>query len=129
MREDSKIWFEEASWNFKNAEILLKNARYSTAVFQAHQASEKAVKSLLFSKNINGWGHSISNLLKKYKELTNRKIKSIMGDALKLDKHYISTRYPDSLPGIAPHKAYTKEEAKNAIKQEKMIMNFVKEEI
>jgi len=106
-----------------------KNQRYNTSVFHAQQASEKAVKSLLISCNLNGWGHSITALLKKYNELINRSINSIEKEALYLDKQYIPTRYPDSLPGIAPHKAYTKEEADSAVKQAEKIINYVENEI
>ena len=102
MKGDHKLWLEEAEWNLENARILFENERYSTSAFQSQQASEKAVKSLLFFQNLNGWGHSISKLLLKYEEITGRKIKTILNEALKLDKHYIPTRYPDALPGIAP---------------------------
>ena len=129
MKEDSKIWLEEANWDLENAEILFRSNRFNTAVFQSQQASEKAVKSLLFSRNLNGWGHSTSRLLEKYKELTHQDISEVINDALQLDKHYIPTRYPDALPGIAPHKAYTRQEAENSIKQAKRIINFVKEEL
>ncbi len=129
MKEDVELWLDEANWDLENAKILLKNRRYNTAVFHSQQASEKAVKSLLISCNLNGWGHSISALLKKYNELINRSINSIEKEALYLDKQYIPTRYPDALPGIAPHKAYNKEEAESAVKQAEKIINYVKKEI
>jgi len=129
MNKNSKIWLEEAKWDLENAEILFRNERYSTAVFQSQQASEKAVKALLFFRNINGWGHSISELLLKYKEITDRDIEEIFKYALKLDKDYIPTRYPDSLPGIAPHNAYTKEEAEKSIQKAKEIFSFIEREI
>ncbi len=129
MNEDVDLWLDEANWDLENAKILLKNKRYNTAVFHSQQASEKAVKSLLISCNLNGWGHSISALLKKYNELINRSINSIENEALYLDKQYIPTRYPDSLPGIAPHTAYNKKEAQSAVKQAEKIINYVKKEI
>ncbi|MGQ4873139.1 MAG: HEPN domain-containing protein [Promethearchaeota archaeon] len=129
MKENYKIWLEEAEWDLENAEILYKNKRYNTAVFHAQQASEKAVKALLASQNINGWGHSIVNLLSKYHKEFNREIENIIKFAMFLDKHYILTRYPDALPGIAPHNAYNKEEAEVSINQAKKIIDFVKKEI
>ena len=71
MKEDVELWLDEANWDLENAKILLKNRRYNTAVFHSQQASEMAVKSLLISCNLSGWGHSISALLKKYNELIN----------------------------------------------------------
>ena len=49
--------------------------------------------------------------------------------ALSLDKHYITTRYPDALPNIAPHKAYNRNEAELAIDQANKIIDFVIKEI
>lgn len=129
MSEDYEIWLEEAKWDLENAEILYDNERFSTSAFQSQQAAEKAVKALLFRYNLNGWGHSVSNLFKKYQERTERTIKDVKNIAFRLDKHYIPTRYPDSLPGIAPHEAYTQEEAKSAIEQASMIIKFVEKEI
>lgn len=129
MKKIVENYLNEAYWDLENAKILLKNQRYSTAVFHSQQASEKAVKALLFSCNLNGWGHSITTLLEKYKEIKNRQISSVEKEALSLDKQYITTRYPDSLPGIAPHKAYNKEEAQHYIKQAERIINYVEEEM
>jgi len=84
---------------------------------------------MLYHHKINGWGHSIHSLLEKYKEIKNKSFNDIETIALSLDKHYITTRYPDALPNIAPHKAYNKSEAELAITQAKKIINFVNKEI
>jgi HEPN domain-containing protein len=126
---NAQVWLKEAEWDLKNAQILFKNERYNTVIFLSQQASEKAVKSLLFSEGINGWGHSISNLLKKYKELKNRDIDSIEKKALSLDREYIPTRYPDALPNLAPHEAYDEDDAKKAIVGAEEIIKFVKNEL
>ncbi len=102
MKERVQNWLKEAKWDLENANILLKNKRYSTAVFHSQQASEKAVKALLFYRNLNGWGHSINSLLEKYREEEKRQISTIQNEARELDRNYITTRYPDALPEIAP---------------------------
>jgi HEPN domain-containing protein len=48
---------------------------------------------------------------------------------LNLDKHYITTRYPDALPDLAPHNAYNNQEAEIAIEQADKLIQFVKKEI
>jgi len=127
MKKD-QVWLNEAEWDLKNAHILFENQGYNTVIFLSQQASEKAVKSLLFSEGINGWGQSIINLLKKYAEIRNRDIHSIEKEALSLDREYIPTRYPDALPGLAPHEAYDEKDAKNALKEAEKIFQFVKNE-
>ena len=129
MNKKSNNWLEEAEWDFENAKILLKNKRYNTVVFHSQQAAEKALKSLLYFNNINGWGHSIFTLLEKYKELKKLDLDDLSRYALNLDKHYITTRYPDALPDLAPHNAYTNQEAKIAIEQADKLIQFVKKEI
>lgn len=129
MSNKSNNWLEEAEWDFDNAKLLLQNKRFNTAVFHAQQAAEKAVKALLYFNNLNGWGHSIYSLIEKYKILKNLDLEDLEKKALSLDKHYITTRYPDALPNITPHKAYSKDEAELAIKQADDIITFVKTEI
>ncbi|MHA1670581.1 MAG: HEPN domain-containing protein [Promethearchaeota archaeon] len=75
-------------------------------MFHSQQAAEKALKALLYFNNINGWGHSIFTLLEKYKELKKLDFNDLSRYPLNLDKHYITTRYPDALPDLAPHKVY-----------------------
>ncbi|MFX1502074.1 MAG: HEPN domain-containing protein [Promethearchaeota archaeon] len=129
MNERTANWLEEANWDLENAMILFDNKRFNTVVFHCQQAAEKAVKALLYHNKINGWGHSIHSLLEKYRDLKNANFKDIERIALSLDKHYITTRYPDALPNIAPHNAYNQQEAELAIKQAKKIINFVNKEI
>ncbi|HUW89420.1 MAG TPA: HEPN domain-containing protein [Candidatus Nanopelagicaceae bacterium] len=129
MSKKSNNWLEEADWDLENAKILLKNKRFNTVVFHSQQAAEKAVKALLYFNKSNGWGHSIYSLLEKYKEITHANIDDLQKSALSLDKHYITTRYPDALPDLAPHKAYTIEEAENAITLAQKIISYVKIEI
>lgn len=129
MKKRVQTWLDEAKWDLENARILFDNKRYNTAIFNSQQASEKAVKALLFSCNLNGWGHSITTLLKKYKIKKKRPINTIEKEARNLDVVYFPTRSPDALPGIAPHDAYDKEDAVNSIKQAEKIFKFVENEL
>ena len=129
MKKKDQAWLEEAKWDLENARILFNNQRFSTAVFHSQQAAEKAVKALLYFCNLNGWGHSIKTLLDKYNEQLKRPIDSIQKEARNLDREYITTRYPDALPEIAPHDAYDKENAESAIAQAEMVLSFVETEI
>ncbi len=129
MTNKSNNWLEEAEWDLENAKILFENNRFNTVVFHSHQAAEKAVKALLYFNNANGWGHSIYSLIEKYKEIKKISLNDIESKTLSLDKHYITTRYPDALPDLAPHKAYDKHEAEVAINQAEEIILFVKKEM
>jgi HEPN domain-containing protein len=43
-----------------------------------------------------------------------------------LDKYYIPTRYPETLPGIIPSEAFDKDDAQKAISLAEKIINFIK---
>ena len=129
MNERTVNWLDEAEWDFENAKILLERDRFNTVVYHSQQAAEKAVKALLYHNNLNGWGHSIHALVEKYEEQKKVDFDDIKSTALSLDKHYITTRYPDALPNIAPHKAYIRKDAELALSQAKKIIDFVYKEI
>jgi len=42
-----------------------------------------------------------------------------------LDQYYISTRYPNGLPGGIPHEVYTKDQAEEAIAGTRKVLNQV----
>ena len=129
MNERTLNWLNEAEWDLENARILFERDRFNTVVYHCQQAAEKAVKALLYHNNLNGWGYSIHSLVEKYGEQKKIDFENIKSTALSLDKHYITTRYPDALPNIAPHKAYDRKDAEQAISQAIKIINFVNKEI
>jgi HEPN domain-containing protein len=107
-----------------------KNARtagdYDWACFAAQQAAEKAVKGLILSKGGEGWGHSVMRLLKDLSaimEISERLIRS----GMKLDKHYIPTRYPNGFDIGAPKEYYTDEDAQKAIRDAQQIYDFCRQ--
>ncbi|MGM8838515.1 MULTISPECIES: HEPN domain-containing protein [Thermus] len=52
-------------------------------------------------------------------------LRSLLPQALALDKLYIPTRYPDALPGLTPKEAYTREEAEKALRDGQAILKAV----
>lgn len=96
------------------------------ACFIAQQAAEKALKAFLYSNGADEvWGHSIAELAfdaeKFSKDFSELRLK-----ISSLDKYYIPTRYPSSLPGGIPAEAFDEEDAEKAIRLAKQTINFVK---
>lgn len=123
-RTEAIRWLRTARYDLESAEILLDNKRYAHACFLAQQAAEKALKSLNYLCDGDGWGHSILNLIDALKELSPDMFKKMEGfreAAVTLDKFYIPTRYPNGLPDITPDVAYTEREAREGISLAKMI--------
>lgn len=88
--------------------------RYHLACFLAQQAAEKAVKGALYALGADAaWGHSVAELCRNAATLSEDFTSLIPLGAL-LDKYYIPTRYPDSLPGGIPAEAFDRHDAARA---------------
>jgi HEPN domain-containing protein len=89
-KEEYERWLKQAKHTLESAEEDLSNRRFDWSCFKAQQASEYAVKGLLYGLGSIPVGHSLLRLIGRLKR---RGIK--VGDGLKyarvLDRHYIST--------------------------------------
>lgn len=127
-KQQAERWLKQARDDLETAQALLKLNKFSAACFYAEQSAQKSIKGFLIShKKIRVAIHSITELLKESSQINN-KFKILIDDGKKLDKHYLTTRYPDALPEstLAPFEAYTKSEAKEALVIAKKIFNACK---
>lgn len=94
-------WLAQAGHDLEHARHALDDGDFDWSCFAAHQAAEKAVKALFLSLGGEGWGHSITRLLRDAShklEVT----EDLITAAQRLDKHYIPTRYPNGFDLGAP---------------------------
>jgi len=118
-------WFEEARDDFISAEILLKEGRYSKVCFLSQQAAEKAIKALLIFKFKKFETiHSVVELLKRVGAS-----EELIKLGIELDRHYITSRYPNAWPLGAPSKMYREEDAVSAVNAARRIIEYVEREI
>jgi HEPN domain-containing protein len=112
---EAKRWLDEAAADLDTAKYLRKGKRFNTACFIAQQAAEKAVKAFLFAQDVESpWGHSVATLVEAAITFDGT-LELLRDPGPVLDKYYIPTRYPNGLPGGIPSKAYTVEDATQAI--------------
>jgi HEPN domain-containing protein len=123
MSNRARDWLAQAAHDLEHARHALEDADYDWACFAAHQAAEKAVKGLFLLLGGEGWGHSITHLLKDLIQKQNV-TESLVQAAQRLDKHYIPTRYPNGFDAGAPRDYYTANEAKQAISDAQRIYDF-----
>ena len=116
-------WFRQALRDLEHAIRSLEQGDYEWTCFAAHQASDKSVKALYQKLGLEVWGYSVSKLLEslpnEYKPPP-----ELIEMAKELDKHYISSRYPNFYPEGAPMDYYTVSEAKRAIEYARKIIEF-----
>ncbi len=98
MPHDSERWIEYAREDVRMAQLAFREEIYNQVCFHAQQSVEKLLKSLIAS---NGDApprtHKIADLLSLVKGID---LAALTRDLLLLDRFYIPTRYPDTLPGL-----------------------------
>lgn len=108
MREEAKMWWEQAKDDFEKARILAENKKYDGAAFYCQQAVETALKALYIQRYQDLIKvHDLVFLAKKLNIPV-----PILDYCIKLNKVYVETRYPDT-SGIIPAKRFSEEEIKN----------------
>ncbi len=123
MPERSADWLRQAKRDLRHAVHSLEDKDYEWACFASQQAAEKAVKALYQTLHGDIRGHVISQMLGNLPtEIT------VPGElieaALRLDKLYITTRYPNGFERGTPGDFYTSSEAQEAISYAEGILHF-----
>ena len=116
-------WFRQSVRDLEHARHALKDGDYEWACFAAQQATEKAVKAVYQRIGADAWGHASSILLANLPaEL--QPGDTLLDKAKELDKHYITSRYPNFHPSGAPFDYYTEGEAERAIDYAQELIAF-----
>lgn len=124
---EAKRWLDTAEGDFQAARYLITGNLFAQSCFHSQQAGEKAVKAIWFFHGKDPWGHSIQKLYEECVEIKNsQNDKSILFASITLDKYYISTRYPDSLPDLTPNQVYQIEDANLALTQANLLIGFAR---
>ncbi len=125
-KEEAMRWLNQAERDLGAATVLQEKEFYESACFHAQQASEKALKSLLFMKGQRTVvTHSTRELYREVKKIF-REFKDLGRASMELDKHYIPPRYPDAFPSGSPYEYYTREDADKCIKYAESILAEVR---
>lgn len=119
-----KKWFEEAGSTIKAIDSDLRDGNFNWACFKAQQASEFALKAILWGCGKPAFGHSLG-LLEKLESFWKIPEK-IREYGARLDKFYVPTRYANQWLEKPPHAFFTKKEAEEAKKMSKDMLNFIK---
>ena len=124
--EEGMRWFKQSERDLGAAISLRDSEYYETACFHAQQASEKALKGLLYAKGYRSIiTHSTRELYKQVKKQI-PEFKNHERASINLDKHYIPPRYPDAFPSGSPYEYYTIEDADQCISYAELILTEVR---
>ncbi len=90
MREDVRVWIEEAEDNLVTAKLLYQNEKFKDVAFYCQQIAEKALKALqIYRLNRFDRIHDLIKLAQTVKAN-----KEIMEDCSYLVGYYVDSRYP-----------------------------------
>ncbi len=123
---DAKLWLRQASDDYRFARVAVAGRFYAQGCFIAQQVAEKAVKAVHYHLSARAViGHSIQALLRRLNARAGvtAELLSLGGQ---LDQYYVSTRYPDALPGIAPSDAFSRDQARAAVRSAGKILQWAR---
>lgn len=123
---EARRWLAQAGHDLDAARVLEGAGHFNVACFQAQQAAEKAAKAVLYRHGVEDvLGHSVRDLLRAAARAVPA-LGALDDAALRLDRFYIPTRYPNGLPGGIPAEAFTAEDARAAIAHGEAILAAVR---
>jgi HEPN domain-containing protein len=119
-------WFRQAERDLGHARTSAEAGDHEWAAFAAQQTAEKALKAVLQAQGVEARGHAAHALLRTLPTplLDGADVEALRAAARELDRHYIPSRYPNSIPEGAPFEVYDEEQSKRAIAAAERILGF-----
>ena len=116
--KEVKEWMEKSQRDLNTAEVNFKEGIYDASAFYSQQAAEKSLKALYIKENKKLWKiHDLYELSLKVGAPS-----EISEFCEQLTQHYIATRYPTDAE-------YSKEDAEEALKQSRDVIEWVKKKL
>jgi len=121
VREEARLFWEQAVEDLKTAKVLLDNNRFYAAAFFSHQAAEKALKALYIEtkREIPPRTHSLIRLVREL----GISEEEIVDAAIDLTPEYIVARYPDAANEV-PAKTYNRRIAEECFLRAKKVIKY-----
>ena len=124
--DDARRWLDQAEDDLRWARHLAGAGAHNIACFLSQQSAEKALKALLFHLGEElVIGHAVQGLCQKAATLIPELAPRCPHWAF-LDGFYLTTRYPDALPGGIPARAYDQDAAQMAVGLAQEVIDYVK---
>jgi len=126
---DGQLWLRQAQDDYRFGRAALAGRFHAQACFIAQQVAEKAVKAVHYT--LSGrpvMGHSVQALLRRLNARA-QVTDDLVTRGGELDQYYVSTRYPDALPGVVPSDAFSKTQARAALRAANEILKWAKTQV
>ncbi|MGM0682494.1 MAG: HEPN domain-containing protein [Thermodesulfobacteriota bacterium] len=116
-------WFLQAEDDYRFVKWLNKEGDFfDKGCFCSQQAGEKALKACLYAAGRRRvLGHSLFEMAQELSQSIEQ-FQEIISVSKMLDRFYITTRYPNGIPGGSPFQVYDKNDLLTAIESLEKIM-------
>jgi len=124
-KKESLRWYLQAKDDFKFVQWVLKESVFfDKGCFLSQQAGEKVLKSCLYAIGKRRViGHSLFEMIEELTDIE-KEFAKITNPAKRLDRFYITTRYPNGLPGGSPFQVYSLSDLEMAFDDLSAIFKF-----
>ncbi len=118
-------WLDQASHDLEAAQWNAKGQFWANSCFFSQQASEKALKAYCYARGEREvLGHSLLVLSRRCSAY-DADFASIEPECRRLDKYYVTSRYPNGLPDGTPAEWFDHKEAEDAMAFARGIVTLV----
>ncbi len=120
--KEARRWHLQAKDDFKFVKwVLREGVFFDKGCFLSQQAGEKVIKACLYSIGKRRViGHSLYEMVSELAAI-DEKFNLVIDSAKRLDRFYITTRYPNGLPGGSPYQVFSLSDLKAAFDDLSMI--------
>ena len=125
MAERSQDWFRQALHDLAHAKSAAGIGDHDWACLAAQQAAEKALKALAGRLGGDAWGRSLLTLVTRLATADPVTV-SLREVAIRLDRYYIPTRYPNGFDEGAPLDYFLESDSREAIGHAEQVIGFVR---
>jgi len=113
--DEGARWLDQAKEDLRWAQLLLEHGGYHVVAFLSQQVAEKSLKAVLYDLGEEMvLGHSVDRLAAEVADYLPEAAPRVAHWAT-LDVHYVTSRYPNSVPGSIPARVYDRDVAGTAL--------------
>jgi HEPN domain-containing protein len=123
--EEFRRWRREAQRTFESARHQADGGFYNWACFAAEQAAQLAVKGFLHGLGRGPWGHDLVGLVRSLADAGADVPDDVGAAALRLSRHYIPARYPDTHASGAAADRYGAADADQALGDAELVLELI----
>ena len=128
-RDDARRWLAQAADDYRFGRHALGGGFHAQACFIAQQVGEKSAKAVHYHFTARPvLGHSVHDLMRRL-NARGQVTLELLALAGQLDQYYVSTRYPDALPGVTPADAFSAAQARAALRAAGRLLRWARTQL